>query len=616
MATTYSLVSASDANCSALAGNLSGTAHISGAVQWDGTIDNDWNNAANWSSGSIPTATDCVVIPATANSPVITGSGYHAYAYNLTILSGGILSIDSSNDLTVTDVVNVNANGQFYIKDSASLIQINNVANSGSVEIERITQPMYRYDYTYWGSPVTLASNFTLGMLSPNTQPDKFYSWIPTTGANQFGTWQQESVATVMNPIKGYIVRAPQTFSTSVGVKVPYTANFIGTPNNGDISCPIYRGTLVGNNNDKYNLLGNPYPSAVDAQAFLTDLNNAAVIDGTIYFWTHNSAPSTAYVDPFYGDYVINYNASDYASWNSLGAVGSRGSAALSGGMIPNGYIAAGQGFFTRSSGTAPSGDPVVFKNSMRSNINHQFYRNASLLSASNQNRQISSVEKHRIWLNLISNSGVFNQILIGYVAGATTGWDRTYDGVRLTDGVSSTFYSVIPEQNLVIQGRPLPFDANDEVPLGFKTTAQENFSLRLDQLDGLFETQDIFIEDKLLGIIHNLKQSPYSFSSAVGTFNDRLVLRYSNSALGINHPKNQFNLYAHIQNNLLLVESQEEISEIQVFDLTGKLILSQKLNQSQSKYQLPFIYSEGVYLLKAQMNDGSIRTQKVIAKK
>jgi hypothetical protein len=181
---------------------------------------------------------------------------------------------------------------------------------------------------------------------------------------------------------------------------------------------------------------------------------------------------------------------------------------------------------------------------------------------------------------------------------------------------VSSTFYSVIPEQNLVIQGRPLPFDANDEVPLGFKTTAQENFSLRLDQLDGLFETQDIFIEDKLLGIIHNLKQSPYAFSSAVGTFNDRLVLRYNNSALGTNHPKNQFNLYAHIQNNLLLVESQEQISEIEVFDLTGKLVLSQKLNQPQSKYQLPFIYAEGIYLLKAQMNDGSLRTQKVIAKK
>ncbi len=71
-------------------------------------------------------------------------------------------------------------------------------------------------------------------------------------------------------------------------------------------------------------------------------------------------------MDPFYGDFVINYTDSDYASWNSLGAVGSRGSAALSGGFVPNGLIGTGQGFFTKSTGTAPSGNSVIFKNSMR----------------------------------------------------------------------------------------------------------------------------------------------------------------------------------------------------------------------------------------------------------
>jgi len=53
------------------------------------------------------------------------------------------------------------------------LVQVSNAVNVGKVTIERITQPMYRYDYTYWGSPVTLASNFTLGMLSPLTLGDK-----------------------------------------------------------------------------------------------------------------------------------------------------------------------------------------------------------------------------------------------------------------------------------------------------------------------------------------------------------------------------------------------------------------------------------------------------------
>jgi hypothetical protein len=398
-------------------------------------------------------------------------------------------------------------------------------------------------------------------------------------------------------------------------VKVPYTANFIGTPNNGNISCPIYHGNLVGNNNDKYNLLGNPYPSAVDAQAFLTDLGNAAVLDGTIYFWTHNSGPSTAYVDPFYGDYVINYNGSDYASWNSLGPVGSRGSAATTGGSAPNGYIASGQGFFTRSSGTAPTGNPAVFKNTMRSSMNSQFYKMASIVQSERQLRITDNVEKHRIWLNMISNGGVFNQILVGYVEGATTGWDRTYDGVRFTDGNSSTFYSIIPEQNLVIQGRPLPFEVNDEVILGFKTTLQDDFSIRLDQFDGLFENQDIFIEDKLLNIIHNLKLSPYQFTSNVGTFDDRFTLRFTDTALGINVAHSE-NIFATIQQKQLQISASENIKLVEIFDMTGKLILSHQPSSASKNLIEPFLYADGFYLSKIYLTNGVMHVKKLSNKK
>lgn len=612
--TNYTLTALNDASCSAVASNLMGTGTVGSSKTWNGSANNNWSNASNWTPNGIPTAADCVVIPASANAPVISGSGYQALAYSLTILNGGILTVNSSNYITVTDVVKVNTGGQFLIKDGASLIQTNNVANIGVVNIERITQPMYRFDYTYWGCPVTFASNFTLGMLSPNTLSDKYFSWIPTTGANQFGTWQFESTATVMNPIKGYIVRAPQSFSYTPDVKVPYTANFIGTPNNGNIACPIYHGSLVGNNNDKYNLLGNPYPSAVDAQAFLTDLANAAVIDGTIYFWTHNSGPSTSYVDPFYGDYVINYNGSDYASWNSLGPVGSRGSAATTGGSAPNGFIASGQGFFTRSTGTAPSGNSVVFKNSMRSSVNSQFFKTASIVSGERQLRSINSDEKHRIWLNMITQSGVFNQILVGYTAGATNGWDRAYDGVRFTDGNSTTFYSIIPEQHLVIQGRPLPFDVQDQVALGFKTTTQDQFSIRLDQVDGLFEQQDIFIEDKLLNRIHNLKISPYIFNAPAGTFDDRFVLRFTDSALAINSPTST-NTWAVIRDKHLEVSALENIRLVEVFDLTGKSVGVFQAEENKQKIKALFLHADGFYLAKIHLSSGAIVVRKLSCK-
>ena len=53
-----------------------------------------------------------------------------------------------------------------------------------------------------------------------------------------------------------------------------------------------------------------------------------------------------------------------------------------------------------------------------------------------------------------------------------------------------------------------------------------------MSNFDGLFENQDVYLEDKLLNVIHNLKIN-YEFSTEAGTFNDRFQLRFSPVALG-----------------------------------------------------------------------------------
>jgi hypothetical protein len=557
------------------------------------------------------------VTPTGNTSLIFTGN--YTSAVNLsgcscTVTSGNV-TFNSPANLSVTNgvIVAAGAGNSLTIKNNASLIQFNDAAtNSGIITMERITPPIYRFDYTYWGSPVTLASNFRLGGaggLSPSTQPDKYYSWTPTN-AGSFGNWAQESAATIMDPTKGYIVRAPQTFSNDPGVKVNYTANFVGTPNNGVVSCPIYHGTLgAGNNNDKYNLLGNPYPCAVDADKFLGNATNAGIIDGTIYFWTHNSPPSTSYVDPFYGDFVINYNASDYASWNKLGPTGS-GTAALSGGSAPAGFIAAGQAFFTKSNGTAPSGNSVIFNNSMRvAGSNSQFFRNV--------HEEPRVFEKHRIWLNLVNSSGALNQILVGYTKDATVDWDRDFDGVRISEGGSAmVLYSIIPDRKLVIQGRPLPFDSEDKVPLGFHAPVQGNYAVRIDHVDGLFASQNIYIEDKLLNVIHDLKQSPYEFTATSGTFEDRLVLRYTDALLQVSHFEATTGFIAVIADEKLLVRALDNIRAIDVYDLTGKLICQYTPTAMHKNFEAGFVFAEGIYMVKIKLQNGTTATQKLINSK
>ncbi|RZJ65650.1 MAG: T9SS type A sorting domain-containing protein [Flavobacterium sp.] len=578
---------------------------------WNGSAgNNNWNTATNWTPNGVPTAATCVTIPTGSPTCIISGSAFNAYAYSLTVQNGGTLRLNSGNNLTVTDFVHVNTGGTFNIYDSANLLQINNVNNTGIVNMERITKPMYRYDYTYWNSPMTLASNYTLGNLSPNTQPDKYYSWMPFVGAGT-GNWAQESVATIMDPRKGYIIRAPQTYSISPSTKVPYTGNFIGTPNNGNFTAPVSRGTLgAGIWDDKWNLLGNPYPSALSAASFLNAAANTPVLDGTIYFWTHNTAPNATFPDPFYYDFQINYSAADYATWNKLGGVGTMAS---SGGPAPNGYIAAGQSFFTRS--LVQSGN-ATFTNAMRSSVNNsQFFRNVNSDFGKTEQEpdpeESEDFEKHRIWLNMTNDAGAFSQILVGYAQGATLDWDRGLDGLRF-GSTSTALYSMLGEDYLVTQGRPIPFDVNDQVPLGIYATSGINYSIRIDHFDGLFDSQNIYIEDKELDIIHDLKQNPYDFTTLTGRFNERFILRYTTDALNVSEASTN-GFTAFVFDNILQIRASQPIAEVTVYDVTGKRLQTFTPSGDGLDCQWNFNYAQGVYMAKVKFENGLVESRKLM---
>lgn len=566
---------------------------ISLAKSWTGLLNNDWNNAGNWSPNGVPNATNCVIIPNAINDPIISSTS--ALAYNLTVLNGGKLEISPLNAITVTDVVNVNANGQFILKNSSSLIQINNVTNivNGTFSIERITAPMYRYDYTYWGSPVSFSSNYTLGTLSPNTRSDKYYSWIPSV-SNGNGNWKTESVATVMNPIKGYIVRAPDNYSTNPATKATYTATFNGIPNNGTLTAPVSCGMLgSGTQNDKWNLLGNPYPSALNAIDFLNFNTN---IKGYITLWTHNTAISASNPNPFYGTFQYNYSPSDELVFNAVG---------------PNppgfdGNIATGQGFMVSMLDNCVGvNSNVTFNNTMRNSSynNAQFYKS------------INTDKNGRIWLSLVDANKIATTTLIGYMEGATYEKDRLFDATT-TIGEAMKIYSLIENSPMNIQGRPLPFDANDTVSLGIKIQKSGVYNIGIDQLDKNFENQEIYLEDKSLNIIHNLKQSIYSFASEMGTFNDRFILRYNNASLDTQVPTKTVGLIALVNNQKIIVQSSEKIEKIQIFDISGKLIKTYLPSSYSNQFEDQFIFAEGIYIAKIQLENNLIETRKLVNEK
>jgi hypothetical protein len=81
---------------------------------------------------------------------------------------------------------------------------------------------------------------------------------------------------------------------------------------------------------------------------------------------------------------------------------------------------------------------------------------------------------------------------LIGYITGATNEYDNVYDGVSFNGNAFIDFYSTSKDENFVIQGRALPFDDNDKVPLGYKTSIVGEFKIAIDEADGFLVNKKI----------------------------------------------------------------------------------------------------------------------------
>lgn len=470
--------------------------------------------------------------------------------------------------------------GTLILENSAGLYQSDNdIINTGIINLKRESSPIVKLDYTYWSSPV---ANQKLVDVSLDTPSDKYFSYD-----YMVKNWKHENPSNPMIAGKGYIIQGPKTFSPTAASK--YEATFKGIPNNGRV------GVTIGDS-DSFSLIGNPYPSTLNADIFLK--SNMTQIKGTLYFWTHNTPITKG-----------QYASDDYAVYNLLGGVGTRG--ALASGVnetIPDQKIASGQSFFVsgKSSGT------IEFNNAMRmAEKNTTFFKPAKVQSEDIQ----GGVEKHRIWLNFKNSEGVFKQILLGYIEGASNSYDTDFDAESFNGNQFADFYSIVENKELVIQGRALPFVESDSVLLGYSSSINGEFNFSIDHQDGLFSNLDVFIEDKNLRIMHNLKDGPYLFQTKKGIYNDRFVLKFTNVQLRTDDFENDKNelLVSVKDKNIKVFSTKESISEVDIFDLSGKLLFVKKKIDTR-ELQIPNLQSQNqILLVKITLRNGYKSTKKIL---
>ncbi|NDP27901.1 MAG: T9SS sorting signal type C domain-containing protein [Flavobacterium sp.] len=516
-----------------------------------------WNGLA-WSNGT-PTSSTAAIF-----------SGNYSVAANitactLTVNNNAIVTIPSGFNVTLNGALTVNS-GSFTLNNNANLIQSSNVTNFGNITINRNSSALLRLDYTLWSSPVTNTGLY-LQAFSPATSTNRFYNYSVST--NLYTAIASPST-TYFSKGQGYLIRMPNDASATV--RTNYPGVFIGVPNNGII--PI---TLTNAGAGKrFNLIGNPYPSPISMTQFVAD--NSANITGTLYFWRKTN----------------NIGSPTYCTWAG-GTFISNGESQV---VNPNGIIQTGQGFFIEALNSATS---LSFNNGQRAaNNTNQFFKT-------------KAIERNTIWLNATNTTGNFSQMAVGYITDATLGIDE-FDGKYYNDGAIA-LNSFLDNTEYVIQGRPLPFDGTDEVPLSFKTTNSGNYTIAIDHVDGLFSgNQDIILKDNTTGTETDLKTKGYAFSATAGVDNTRFSLKYQKT-LGINTPVfDEKNVIAYTKNGKIHIKSNGlPLDNVKLFDIRGRLLFEKtKINSNETSIESSK-YANQVLIVRIIATDKRVVNKKIV---
>lgn len=544
--------------------------------------ENKWDGST-WSKGT-PTVFQHVILNANYNT--LTHGNINAC--QMTVKSGVTLDIvDGTNGTYVYVVNSIFNNGTINVKSKANLVQVNHPLDlngetivTPNINFTKNTGNKIRWDYVYWSKPVSdnILSNY-------NTNFDLKYYWDPDFCINGINFSYEGWRRLLSEPTvgTGFITRV----KTNAGLTPTNIAlNYSGTSNNGDYTAVVKYYDATHDAFRNFTLLGNPYPGAIKFEDFYKD--NSSKIYGTVYLWSANT------IYPGSG----LYQQADYASFNLTGGVGVPGTSNTQSpnGILPNGYIASGQGFMVRPkvNGT------VLFKNTQRTKdlpSNNQFYRE-------NQS------EKDRYWLRLRDANGKFNELLIGYIKEASYDFDDAYDG-PINSLSTIKFYSVLDNNKLIIQGRG-EFIDSDKVNVSYTiSNPTAVLTISLNKTEGLFTRQKIYLHDKKLGFYHDLTLSDYFFNEDGSQ--DRFEILYKLNDTDDATITDEVSVIALLDHGLLSIESNTNFSKIELFDTTGKMIFTNETSINSHSFQKNISIANGVYILNVYCENGIKKSIKII---
>lgn len=634
-------------------------------LPYETVADGAWSDEAVWKNGSVQKIpNDNSIITGTPQLTVdgniikinhnITSTG------NKTALGLFIDGVNSSDYKTLTADNNskvevshyLKLDGLIDLKGRSQLIQTEDseldVTSKGFIKRDQ-QGTGNKYNYNYWSSPVgpvnsaTNNNNYTVaGVLKDGTTTTpRNITWISGYNGSltspislaRYWLWKFENGAQYVNWValgENGAVRPSQGFTLkpagAVGSEQNYT--FVGKPNNGTINS----NSVLPNN---LYLVGNPYPSAIDANQFILD--NFETITGTLYFWEHSPTNATHNLGGYTGGYSTITLAGGTPPIAPAGIKGLGNSS-----KIPKQYIPIGQAFFVGGKAELSGAQPIVFKNSQRRfvrendtdelsvAISNTMMRNTGKTSKTttlnrfedNSNYPVYNDYYLKIRLGVTTPNDYNRQLLIGFFPyEATEGYDKGYDGLQI-DTQPNDVYFLLEDKALNIQAAG-KFKSSNTYPLAIKTAVTGNVQLKIDASEHLSPNQKVFIYDDETKIYHDITTEAVTLNLTNGLYTNRFKLAFDDGTqrtLTVDEeellPDNLLQVYLNSEENKIYVQKNQsiEIKNIIMYNLLGQNILSKRKFNAEERFtiEIPQNLPTGVYLIKATTNQG-ILTKKAI---
>lgn len=615
--------------------NIEDNQDTSAPLPYVASLSGSWTESSTWEHGSVwdietlPNK-DWSIVKLTNSSSVTTTNSHTNLG--LVIESGSKLEIENSQLLKNTRYLSLG--GEIDLVGESQLIQTENsileVLSTGGIEKDQDGRSSL-YNYNYWSSPVgnfnsiennkdfiianvlkdgtdpsnPLKINFnTTGYNGAATSPitiSDYWIFIFMNTPDEYNNWQQKRSTGLIKVGQGFTMKGTGTTQSSQN----YVFN--GKPNNGVIEHSIAANNL--------SLMGNPYPSAFDANKFIN--SNITSLTGVLYFWEHWGGES----------HVLKEYEGGYATLSLAGGVKAVSDPNVSqngeGTITPGRYIPVGQGFFVKGSAI---GGSVKFENPQRVFKRESIITdNSTFFKEGTENQNDSTSEIQRVYFEFTSPNGTVRQLLLGIKEGLTEGIDVGYDGEVIGDYSSDCLWRLTNtlsnnSQNLVIQSiGEIYEDLILPLEITLDLAGQSKFEVTFSDI--MHHDLEMFLFDYELNMYSKLElNSPIELDLEPGVYDSRFYITFKNDNILTNSEDltkdDSLNAFYDKENKNIVIsnDSNSSISKIALHEISGKNILRLIDNYENTKQiKIPVNISLGLYILSIENENKTSFRKKIL---